>query len=92
MPSPAKVVLTREELELADAVGVRRQIRSVEAGRKEQHGCKPGDEALRVHILGTQGEMAVAKLLNLYWGGHVDIFHAPDLVSALGSPIQVRTR
>lgn len=81
-----KVTLDWSELELAAAVGLRRQLSSLRDQREDKHGFSgPG---WTIHIEGACGELAVAKALGRYWNGSVDNFRGPDLVGFL----QIRTR
>ena len=81
-----EVVLDHSELELAAAVGLRRQLASLRDQREDRHGFSgPG---WTIHIEGACGELAVAKAMGRYWNGGVDTFKAPDLSGS----IQIRTR
>lgn len=89
-----KVTLDWSELELAAAVGLRRQISSMRDQREDKHGFSgPG---WTIHIEGACGELAVAKALGRYWNGSVDNFRGPDIpdqeVRAAFGRIQIRTR
>jgi hypothetical protein len=80
-----KVTLAWYEYAMASEQGRLRQMASIRAGRLDQHGFEGcGWDA---HIEGACGEQAVAKCLNIYWSGGVDVFKADDLPG-----IQVRTR
>jgi len=58
--------LSPEERQLAIAEGKRRQKVNAGQGKTGRNkGPEHGDEALRVHILGAGGEMAVASFLGL---------------------------
>lgn len=82
-----RVFLNPHEVDMAAAVGMRRNLSAMKAGKTPQHGCPP-DDLWRVHIEGACGELAVAKFLGRYWDGSVDTFRAiPDLVDA-----EIRTR
>jgi hypothetical protein len=81
-----EVTLTPDEIELAVGVGVRRQLRSILAGRKDAYGFK-GDP-WRVHIEGAMGEMALAKAIGRFWSGAGERFEDDTDVGG----IQVRTR
>ena len=89
-----KVTLDWSELELAAAVGLRRQLSSLRDQRKDKHGFSgPG---WTIHIEGACGELAVAKALGRYWNGSVDTFKDADIPgehTAIGfGKVQVRTR
>lgn len=84
------VVLTWAELEIAAAVGTRRNIESLRDGNKP-HRLLGGHEDLpgwQGHIEGAAGESAVAKFLNRYWSGSVNTFKTGGDVG----DVQVRTR
>ena len=80
-----EVRLTMSEVSLAAGVGMRRQIMSLFS--PDAHGCD-GKEGWTLHIEGAGGELAVAKLLNIYWDGSVGTFSNGGDVGRL----QVRTR
>jgi hypothetical protein len=83
--SRTPVVLTWREVAIGADVGVARRIRSMANGRQERFDPSRGDPWGR-DINGACGEMAVAKFLGVYWGGHVDTFRDADV----GARIQVR--
>lgn len=80
-----KVHLNKAEMQLARLIGGGRQERREKAGDKNAHGSKGGIED---HILGVMGEIAFAKLANLYPSGLWLDRHEDDDVGG----IQVRTR
>ena len=80
------ITLETHEVMLAAGVGVRRHVSALRGGLRDQHGF--AGDGWGVHVEGACGEMAVAKLLNLYWNGSVDTFKDFGDVGAL----QVRTR
>lgn len=87
-----KVILDWSELELAAAVGLRRQLSSMRDQREDRYGFSgPG---WSIHIEGACGELAVAKAMGRYWNGGVDTFKGPDVPgqAADTGSIQVRTR
>ncbi|HWP39514.1 hypothetical protein [Fontivita pretiosa] len=86
-PQFEPVTLQPYEIQMAAAVGVRRQIEALARGLPDHHGARH-DSGWQYHIEGACGELALAKFLNLYWDGSVNTFRRPDL----GSCIQVRTR
>lgn len=81
------VTLDWYEAEVAAAVGVRRNLEAMRDARRPAFGMK-ADDAWRAHVEGACGEMAVAKLLGLYWSGSVNTFRVGGDVANL----QVRTR
>ena len=80
------VLLSSYELITAAGVGIRRQVAAMARGLPDRHGYD-GD-GWAEHIEGACGEMAVAKLLGVYWPGSVNTFKAGGDVALL----QVRTR
>jgi hypothetical protein len=65
---PYRIKLDENELLIGANVGVARYWQSVVVQKRNStHGEKSGD-AWQRGILGAQGEQAVAKLFNLYWG------------------------
>lgn len=82
------VSLTPAEMIQAATAGVWRHVQSLKNGYSDRYGETNGDAGWQKHIEGAAGELAVAKLLDLYWPGAVGTFHAPDI----GRRIQVRTR
>jgi len=82
-----KVKLNGYELFSAAMVGVKRQIESLSKKLPDKHGFD-GENGWTVHIEGAAGEQAVAKALNLYYGGPVNTFKKGGDVGNL----QVRTR
>lgn len=61
------VTLTPSEMMSAGQVGLQRHIANIAANRTDRHGATPGD--FSPHILGSMGEMAVAKALGVFWSG-----------------------
>lgn len=82
-------VLTPTELEIAAAIGCKRQVENLFKYRKDAYGA--GDRMLdrgwEDHIQGAAGEMAVAKWAGRYWSGNLGDLKADDVGGA-----QVRTR
>lgn len=80
-----EVTLTWSELTTAANIAVRRQVQNLAKGRKDRWGfCGDG---WGVHIEGACGEMAVAKLLNIYWTGNLNRLRDADV-----GKLEVRTR
>lgn len=82
---PFTVTLTSMEMLMACLVGVRRNIESIEQKLHANHGFM--GNAWEIHIEGACAEMAVAKVLENYWGGPVNTFKDADI----GQKIQVRS-
>ena len=70
---------------MAAQVGILRRLASLKNGRPNRHGFD-GTNAWNIDIEGACGEMAVAKVLGVFWDGSVDTFSANDLPN-----LQVRT-
>jgi hypothetical protein len=83
-----EVSLSAAELIQAATAGVWRHVQSLKNGYADRYGEANGDAGWQKHIEGAAGELAVAKLCEVYWPGAVGTFHGPDL----GRQIQVRTR
>jgi hypothetical protein len=86
MESQSDIVkLTWHEAAMASHVGWMRQLAAVKAGKQDRHGYD--GEGWSEHIEGACGEMAVAKLLGIFWDGSVNTWKASDLPG-----LQIRTR
>lgn len=70
------VELNKWEIAISGFVGVLRQTESIGKGWKDKVKKLDGFE---VHNYGAQGEAAVAKALNIYWGGGINTFKKPDV-------------
>jgi hypothetical protein len=81
----SRVTLTPYEIRIASTIGVERQVESVLKRRKDAFGFE--GLGWSEHIEGAMGELAVAKTLDVHWGGPVNVFKGDDLPG-----IQVRTR
>lgn len=73
-----EIVLTPEELTVGATIGIQRRIRSMQAGRKNNHGYG-GESAWDVDIEGACAELAVAKAINRYWQAGIDTFKGGDV-------------
>lgn len=67
-----KIILTPIEIAIAVLVAKTRHEEALNQGKKDSHGFK--GNPLNIHIQGAIGETAVAKYLNIYWGGLVNTF------------------
>jgi hypothetical protein len=81
------VTLSWSEVSTAADVGKFRQIRSLQKALKDKHGFN-GEDGWTIHVEGAAGEMAFAKVMNVYWSMACDVFKAPDI----GGNVQIRTR
>lgn len=77
------VVLDYWEILMGQTVGCHRRMESINRG--ETNKVQNKDFGWHTDIESTLAEIAVAKYLNIYWGGHVNSFKAPDV-----GPYQVR--
>ena len=81
------VTLTWVELALATRIGVGRRVQRLQTPeRKDRYGLED-DDGWTLDIEGAAGEMAVAKLANIYWNGNMGNLKAADV-----GRLQVRTR
>lgn len=80
-----EVTMTPLEQRIAITVGRRRDKTAKGA---DKHGLKKSDDGWKLHVAGVLGEMAVAKMLDLYWAAPIGNYKDADL----GDKIQVRTR
>lgn len=74
------------EYAMASEVGRMMQLSSVRQGLPDAYGYSGAGWS--EHIEGACGELVVAKALNIYWAGGINIFKLPDV----DNNIQVRTR
>jgi hypothetical protein len=86
-----EIVLTQSEMVQAAIAGALRHYDCAMNNRPDRFQGRDDENSnsLARHVMGAGGEAAVARLLGLYWGGHVGRFNGePDL----GGFIQVRLR
>lgn len=81
------VLLEWYEIDKAAGVGCRRQIEAMRAGKPDIYGFFGA--GWDVHIAGAQGEVALAKWLDVYWGGSVNCYR--NIKGDVGD-YEVRTR
>jgi hypothetical protein len=75
-----EVRLERYELEMAGQVGSRRQISAVLRGSEPRYPESTPGQLHDNHIRAAMSELAVAKYLNVHWGGHYDTYtKIPDV-------------
>ena len=84
---PCEVKLTFGELQMASAIGCSRNLCAITKGFKNQSGLGDGFD-WQVNVEGACGELALAKILNVYWSGSVNTFKSGGDVGEF----QVRTR
>jgi len=75
---PKFIFLTDQEGRIAALVGVERHIQSRRRCYQNRYGAKE-NESWQIDIEGACGEMAVAKYLGIYWGGHTGTFKKADV-------------
>lgn len=80
------VSLTASEIKLALEVFGQRCAMNIDVGAKHKYGSEQNTHNEALDIIGTRGELAVAKCLNLYWSGSVGNYKAIDV----GGLIEVR--
>jgi hypothetical protein len=80
-----KTTLDPYELQIAAFIGCRRRVETLKASLRDAHGFDGGG-AWDIDVMGASAEMALAKMLNIYWCGDVNTFKLPDVGS-----LQVRS-
>ncbi len=84
-----EVTLDQREILLAADLGVRRQVAAMLSGRQDSFGFeRGGKDPWRAHIEGVAGELAVAKVLNVFWTGTINTYRSRADVGSL----EVKTR
>ena len=81
-----QVTLTPAEMLTAAVQGAARYITNLRDRRRDKHGSV-GDSTWATHIEGVCGEIALAKVLGVYWSNHLARFDTDDV-----GALQVRTR
>jgi hypothetical protein len=87
VPNDALIEVTMTPLEQRIAITVGR-LRDKGAKGADKHGLKKSEDGWKLHASGALGEMAVAKMLDVYWDAPIDTYKDADL----GDKIQVKTR
>ena len=83
-----EVTLTEQESLCAAIAAIQRRYRSQIRDSQKKYGFDDSlEDPLTNDIHGAGGEIAAAKVLELYWSASVDTFHAPDI----GKNTHVRT-
>lgn len=88
-----EVKLANYEVQMAGAVGYRRQLNATMKSSEPRWPEEHDGQLHRNHMRGAMAELAVAKYLNVYWGGHFGVYTSmPDVdryeVRYLGKPHQ----
>ncbi|MBE25455.1 MAG: hypothetical protein CMM33_08560 [Rhodospirillaceae bacterium] len=84
----SSTTLEWHEVSVAVHIANLRQTLSLKDRRRDKFGSKIDiDQDMRDNIYGVLGEMALAKMKNMYFDFSVDTFKAPDL----GKMIQIKT-
>jgi hypothetical protein len=83
---PAVVTLNAGEVATARLIANMRQEQNRAFGAVQKYGGPGGEEADTIHVGGCLGEIAVAKYLNLFWGGSLGDYKARDV----GGLVEVR--
>jgi len=73
-----KTTLDPYELQVAAFIGCRRRVETLKSSLKDAHGFDGGG-AWDIDVMGAAAEMALAKMLNIYWCGDVNTFKLPDV-------------
>lgn len=77
MTAGERVRLSPQEMMQGAWIGVLRQVKNVQVGRKAAYGAGVSND-WQLHIEGAIGELVVSKALGLYWSGALN-FRADDL-------------
>lgn len=91
-PPPVEIVLTWSEMKLAAYVAVGAKIACMQRGARHAHGATDENMTWDTQIVSAQGEIGVAKYLNLYWSGLSDIIKAVDVGGEKGAAVRTRTQ
>lgn len=83
-----EVTLTFAELLVGATIGINRHIRAIVRKQPDAYGATALDNGWQRHIEGACGELAAAKVKNLYWSASIDTFKNGGDVGN----VQVRTR
>ena len=80
------VTLSWAEMQVAHLIGGQRTIMNMRKKLPGRYGAPEKEGSEELNLIGTRGEMAVAKALNLYWSGTVGDYGAADV----GGCVEVR--
>lgn len=81
------VTLSWAEMQVAHLIGGQRTLMNMKKKLPGRYGAPEKEGSEELNLIGTRGEMAVAKALNLYWSGTVGDYGAVDV----GGCVEVRT-
>ena len=73
------IKLTPHEAYISGLVGYRRNLEAIYSNRKPRFPEKVAGELFGFHILAAQAELAVAKVLGVYWSPHINHFEGGDV-------------
>ena len=82
------VTLTGYEMAMASDAGRLRNISAIKDGRKSKIEGGEWQE----HIEGATGEVAAAKLMNVFWGGSVNTFKTGGDIDGTGWEVRTRSK
>lgn len=85
------VKLTASEVLMASNVGRSRHMRALLREQRPRFAEEYPGRLWAAHIEGACAELAVAKVLGVYWAGTIDTYRAADMVF-LGHDVEVRWR
>jgi hypothetical protein len=91
-PAAVTITLTWSEMKLAAYVAVGAKIACMQRGARHAHGATDENMTWDTQIVSAQGEIGVAKYLNLYWSGLSDLIKAVDVGGENGAEVRTRTQ
>jgi hypothetical protein len=91
-PPPVWVTLTWSEMSLASIVAVRRRLESMRDNHAPKYGASHRSAPWDMEIFSAQGELTIAKYLNLYWSGINGIIKAVDVGGEEGAEVRTRSK
>ena len=77
------IKLENYEIRMAALVGSFRQLHATDQGSPPRYPEQYPGQLHENHQRSAMAELAVAKYLNVYWGGHVDVFRTVSDVADL---------
>lgn len=88
----ATVTLTWAEMYFASMVAVRAHLACLQRGAANSYNAPPEAVNWDSQMVSRQGEMAVAKYLNLFWSGMSDFIGAVDVGGENGAEVRTRRK